>query len=280
MSPDEEFEFDFDDDEDEVVTPSGKKGKVKAQKVPISDGVKRRLLKNMREITRLKEEVKDLDSEKDSYERELEILEEELENVRSEKDSIMNDINQKVAMNTAYEKKIDRIQKDFDNYKRRTGNEIARETKLGKKKMFLGLIDVIDNLDRAMNESTRYKEVYEVKHILAGIESINKSLLKVMHDNGVDVVNPIGDPFDPKYHEAIELVEDKDEYENTVVDVDSKGYMMDDFVLRPAKVRVSRGGKTRAKKKKILEEEKGDGIDQDDVEELEELDEIEEMEEE
>ncbi|MGA1822830.1 MAG: nucleotide exchange factor GrpE, partial [Thermoplasmatota archaeon] len=271
----------FDDDEDDDEKSSGRSEKVRAKKVPISDGVKRRLLKNMREIARLKEEVKELDSEKDTYERELELLEEELENVRSEKDSLMDDINQKIAMNTAYEKKIDRIQKDFDNYKRRTGNEIERETKLGKKKLFLGLIDVLDNLDRAMNEGQKYKGVTEVNHILIGVESINKSLLKTMHDNGVDVIDPLGDQFDPKFHEAIEMIDDKDEYENTVMDVDSKGYLMDDFVLRPAKVRVSRGGKTRAKKKKILEEEvKGESDTEDEVEELEELDEIEEMDEE
>lgn len=326
MRPDEdefEFEFDDDDEEEEEETPkktkkSSKKvkktpkketdkkkdaGSKKATRMPISDGIKRRLIKDMKEISRLKEDLESCESERDSYEKEFEMLEDELETLRSEKENFENELNQKIAVVNAMEKKLDRNQKDFDNFRKRSQNEVDRQIKMGSKDLLLGIIDVLDNFDRALAEARKSDWKSGVKPLVEGIESVRKGLMKLLEDNGVELVDPVGEPFDPNYHEAFEIVEDKTVPENTVIDVDVKGYLLEGMVLRPAKVRVSKGGKPRKKKKEdssdkkktksggsdkeeneeeLEEETLSDEEEEDEIEEIhedEDLDEAEEIEE-
>jgi molecular chaperone GrpE len=150
---------------------------------------------------------------------------------------------------------------------------------MGAKKLILGVIDVIDNFDRAIIEAEKYDYKPEVRHIIDGVESIKKSLLKVLSDNDVEMIDPIDEAFDPNYHEAIETRMDRSVPENTVVEVDSKGYVLADIVLRPAKVFVSKGGEPRKKKvKKGKKHEKaGEEEEMEDVEDIEEVEEIDEL---
>lgn len=296
MSDEEEFEFEFDDDDEEEEEEKPKKtskksskkssknkkgpSKPKAKKVPLPDGVKRRLLKNMKDISRLKEELESANDEKDSFEKEFELLEDELEKLRSGKESMETELNQKIAMVNALEKKLDRSHKDFDNFKKRNKNELDRQVKMGSKKIILGVIDVLDNLDRALAEAKKNEWKSSVKHLVSGIESIKKGLLKVLEDNHVEIVDPMGETFDPKFHEAIEMMEDKSVPENTILNVDTKGYLIDGVVLRAAKVHVSKGGPSlkvdkKSKKKKSSDKDEKDS-EVDDIEEIEEVDELDE----
>ena len=94
------------------------------------------------------------------------------------------------------------------------------------------------------------------------------------------MVDPIDEAFDPRYHEAIEMRRDASVPEHTVIEVDSKGYILDDIVLRPAKVFVSKGGKTRPKKEKKKENEPiGNFEDEDEMDDIEEVGDIEEIDE-
>ncbi|HHD15289.1 MAG TPA: nucleotide exchange factor GrpE [Euryarchaeota archaeon] len=303
MNNEEEFEFDLDEEEEdteEESSPSSKKKStkmsdeketIKARKMPISDGIKKRLLKNMKEIRKLKEELESLKEEKESFEKEFEILEDELENLRSEKESLESELNQKVAVVNALEKKLDRTQKDFDNFKKRSSSDLDRQVKLGSKKLIMGLIDVMDNFERAMEEASKNSWRSGVKPILEGLGSIQKGFMKVMEDNGITTIDPLDEPFDPNFHEAVDMVEDSSKPDNTVISVESKGYLLDGMVLRPAKVKVSKGGKPRkgslskakdekplddSGKKKKKEEKPEIEEEMDEVEDIEELDEIEE----
>ena len=258
--------------------------------MPLSDGIKRRLLKDMKEISRLKDELESCQDEKESYEKEFEMIEDELETLRTDKEKIENEMNQKLAVVNALEKKLDRNQKDFDNFRKRNQSDVDRQVKLGSKKIFLGIIDVIDNFDRALMEAKKNDWKSGVKPIIEGVENVKKGLIKILNENGVEIVDPLNEPFDPNYHEAIEIKEDKLVPDNTVLDVDSKGYLLDGMVLRPAKVRVSKGGKPRKKKKeeksskKEKDEEKKEEISSSksdgEVEEMEEEEDLEEVEEE
>lgn len=276
---DDDFEFELEDDEEEEddvdSTGGGKKkssGK-KAKMTAIPDGVKRKMALYLNQINKMKKEVKEYKDEKNSYEKELELLEDEIESIRSEKDKIEEDINKQIALANAYEKKLNRNQKDFDNFKKRTDSEVDRRIKQGSKKIILGIIDVIDNFDRALAEAEKVRNS-ESKMVMEGIGSIRKGLIKVLSDNNVNVVDPINEPFDPTYHEAYEMKEDKEVPDNTVIFVDSKGYLMGEMVLRPAKVIVSKGGKPRKKiKKKIATKDK----DMEEIDEVEDMDEIEEI---
>jgi len=258
-----------------------KKTEKTAKRNPIPDGVKRRLAMNMRDITRLRKEIEEYKDEKETIEHELEMLEDEIDSLRSEKEKIENDINKQIALANAYEKKLNRNQKDFDNFKKRTQKEVDKKAKLESKKIYLGIIDVLDNFDRALTESRKTRHSPELDKILSGVESIRKGLLRVLHDNGVDVIDPEMEAFDPHFHEAIEIRNDTSVMENTILEVESKGYIMGDIILRPAKVYVSKGGEPRPRKPKKTENKQvsGDDIDEEEMN-VDEMDEIEELDEE
>jgi molecular chaperone GrpE len=303
MNPDDEFEFEIDDEDDdfdeEKEDKSPKKSKKvsksinspkkspkktnskppkKASRTPIPDGVKRKIALDMREIKKLKKELGEYKDEKETLEHELEMLEDEIDNLRSEKIKFEDDVNKQVALANAFEKKLNRNQKDFDNFKKRNENELDKKIRLGSKKLIMGVIDVLDNLDRAITESKRFDYKPEVKQIIEGVESIRKSLLKVLGENDVEMIDPIDEAFNPHFHEAIEMRMDRSVMENTVVDVDSKGYMLGELVLRPAKVYVSKGGDPRKKKSKKIkdrEEEEDEEIEEvEDIGDIDDLDEI------
>ncbi|MGA1848361.1 MAG: nucleotide exchange factor GrpE [Thermoplasmatota archaeon] len=248
-----------------------------AKRNPIPDGVKRRLALNMREISKLRREIDEYKDEKETIEHELEMLEDEIDSLRSEKEKIEDEINKQIALANAYEKKLNRNQKDFDNFKKRTQNEVDRKAKLGSKKIYLGIIDVLDNFDRAISEEKKMTQTPEVEKIISGVESIQKGLLRVLHDNGVDVLDPHLEAFDPHYHEAIETRTDTSIPDNTVMEVESKGYLMGEIILRPAKVYVSKGGKPRPKKSKRSESKEEKDEEDEEVEDMDEIEDIEEM---
>ena len=291
MAEDDEFEFEFDEEDEEEEERSGSvRNKVRARKIPISDGVKKRLLLNMREIKRFREEAEDLQHDNKNLETEIELIEDEIEKLRSEKEKMYEDLNQKVAIATALEKKYERTQKDFNNYKKRVDKDIDRQSKMGAKKLVMGIIETLDNFERAINEIEKMEDINDLDSILSGFRAIQKNLLNNLRNSDVEMVDPTGEIFDPLYHEAIEMEFDKDEYENTILRVDARGYLLDGIVLRPAKVIVSKGGpsppkKTKNKSGKNKKEEDGSVDDEDDdVKEIEDPEEsgdeeIEELEE-
>lgn len=265
MAEEDEFEFDLDEDDEE--RSGSVKNKAKARKIPISDGIKKRLLLNMREINRLKEEAEDLQHDNKNLESEIELIEDEIEKLRSEKDKMYEELNQKVAVAKAHEKKYERTQKDFNNYKKRIDKDIDRKTKMGAKKLVMGIIETLDNFERAINEIEKMEGIENMVSILSGFRAIQKNLVNNLRNSDVEMVDPTGEIFDPLYHEAIEMEFDKEEYENTILRVDSKGFLLDGVVLRPAKVIVSRGGppypKKRKKPRKDDKEEDGSETDYD-----------------
>ncbi|MBN1539697.1 MAG: nucleotide exchange factor GrpE [Candidatus Thermoplasmatota archaeon] len=317
MRVDDDFEFEVeDDDEDEGrvrKTPSsrprapkgpkkkskpkrkedpGKKNNVKkgnekqkgspvrtARREPVPDGIKRRLAMDLREIRNLKKELKELKDEKESYEHELELLEDEIDSIRSQKEKLQDEVNKHVALSTAYEKKLDRNQKDFDNMRNRVQTDVDRQVKMGQKKIFMGVIDIIDNLDRAIGESKRYDYRPEVSQIIEGVVTIRKSMVKLLAENEVELIDPINEAFDPYFHEAIEVIPDTSVPDGTVIKVETKGYVLKDMVLRAAKVSVSKGGEPRKKiSSKKNGEQKEKEKEKEEEEEITDLDEIEEVE--
>jgi len=301
MSLDDEFEFEIEDDEEEEEKRKPKKSKKgskkksspkktpkapvkkppmkKAIRTPIPDGVKRKLVIDIRQIKKLKKELKEYKDEKETLEHELEMLEDEIDNLRSEKTKMDDDVNKQIALANAFEKKLNRNQKDFDNFKKRNQNEIDRNVRLGSKKLILGVIDVIDNFDRAVSEAQKYDYKPEVKQLIEGVESIRKALLKVLSDNEVEMIDPVDEAFNPHFHEALETRMDTSIPENTVIEVDSKGYLLGEMVLRPAKVFVSKGGEPRKKKSKS-KKKKDRYMEEDEIEEVEDIDEVDDLDEE
>lgn len=128
-----------------------------------------------------------------------------------------------------------RLQADFINYKRRTSNERAQALAMGVEKIALGLLDIVDNFERALSlEKDTAGSFYE------GVEMIYTQLIDYLKQNGVVEIDALNQKFDPNFHHAV-MVEERDDVESGIVtEVFQKGYMIDDRVLRPSMVKVSK----------------------------------------
>ena len=82
----------------------------------------------------------------------------------------------------------------------------------------------------------------DLKHLLTGVEAVHTQLLGVLGKEGVTVIDPMGEHFDPMTQQAVSQTEDPDVPEGTVVDVFQKGYALGGRVIRSAMVVVSTGG--------------------------------------
>jgi molecular chaperone GrpE len=123
---------------------------------------------------------------------------------------------------------------DFDNYRRRIERDSASAARSGKRDVILSLLEVLDGFDRALNHIDDAPS-----SVAQGVQAIHRNLLGVLERHGVTRFDSLGEPFDPRFHDAIGTV-DSDEVESgTVADELQRGYRWGDQVLRPARVRVA-----------------------------------------
>jgi molecular chaperone GrpE len=132
-----------------------------------------------------------------------------------------------------------RIQAEFDNFRKRMAREQADAVKRAGERIVLELLPVIDNLERAIDHVTEQARSDE---LLSGVEMVLGQLRDVLAKEGVAQVDPFGQPFDALKHQAVGQTDDPDVPEGTVVEVYQKGYEMHGKMVRSAMVVVSRGG--------------------------------------
>ena len=131
-----------------------------------------------------------------------------------------------------------RMQADMENLRKRLmrENEKARRRTLER---FMGdLLPVRDSLERGLEAAA--EPAASVEALREGKQLIMKMLNKAMGDHGLQVIDPLGELFDPEKHEAMTMMPSEQHDENTVIDVLEKGYQLHERLIRPAKVVVSR----------------------------------------
>lgn len=136
------------------------------------------------------------------------------------------------------EDKVLRLHADFDNIRKRLEREKQDFIRFANEGIILELLNVLDNLERAV-------ELAQDKHqdlsaFLKGVELILAHLYEMLKEHGVAPMEAKGKVFDPNYHEALMQAEDSQAPENTVIEELQKGYMLNDRVIRTAKVKVSK----------------------------------------
>ncbi len=128
-----------------------------------------------------------------------------------------------------------RRQADFDNYRKRIEKERFEDAKRATARLVEGLIPVIDGFEHAL---AAHREA-EYESYRKGFELIYKQLLDHLAKLGVERLDPIGKPFDPHLHQAVDRAETKDHDDGTILQVFQPGYVFHGRVLRPAMVRVA-----------------------------------------
>ena len=142
--------------------------------------------------------------------------------------------------------KLARLQADWDNYRRRTERERVTERERACEGLIKDLLPAIDDLERAVEHASSTVEGDEVaRQLVDGVSAVHAKVVAVLEKQGVEVIDPAGQPFDPQDHQAVGRVERPDVYDATVADVYQKGYRLGGKVVRPAMVTVTYGGAKR-----------------------------------
>ena len=124
----------------------------------------------------------------------------------------------------------------FLNYQKDVNNRMEEITKMANEGLIRELLNVLDSFDISVNSLKVEGLTPTEKNIVRGIELIRQQLLDVLEQHGLKRIEALGKQFDPYLHEAIDTV--KGEKEGEVVEELIKGYVLNDKVIRPAKVKV------------------------------------------
>ena len=125
---------------------------------------------------------------------------------------------------------------DFANFRRRTAEEREREAGLASEALLLKMLAVVDDLDRAL---ASLPEGLKGEPWVEGISAIHRKLLAVMESEAARPYESVGQPFDPREHEAVAQVPGSGKAQGEVLEEHRKGWKIRDRVLRPAVVSVA-----------------------------------------
>ncbi len=133
-----------------------------------------------------------------------------------------------------------RAQAEMENVRRRSAKDLENAHKYGLERFVNNLLPVIDSLEKAIESAAQAEQEGANKAVIEGVGLCHKMLVDVLIKEGVVVVDPMGEPFDPKVHQAMSVVENPDVEPNSVVAVVQKGYTLNERLVRAAMVMVSK----------------------------------------
>ena len=137
---------------------------------------------------------------------------------------------------------LQRLQAEFENYKKRVDKEKSEFVKYAKAELMQGLLPAIDTFEIAL-KSTKDNEKF-----VKGMEMVYAQFVSALRSEGLKPIEAIGKKFDPYLHEVM-LKEKSDKDEGIILEELQRGYMLNDKVLRHSKVKISeKSEKERAKK--------------------------------
>ncbi len=133
--------------------------------------------------------------------------------------------------------KLVRLQADMENYRKRVDRTINEIVRSRRADVLRAMLPVIDNLDRAIESVD--PETADAAGVIEGVRLTRKQMADVLKGQGVEPIEAGGD-FNPNYHEVVATVADPDRSDGEIVDVVRAGYLLQDLVLRPSMVRVTK----------------------------------------
>lgn len=154
---------------------------------------------------------------------ELDLVREELYKARESSDNNLNKLKYMMA--------------DFDNYRKQMEKQTASKVESTRAEVLLKFLNIRDDYLRALEIAKQSKSEAVV---IEGLEAILKNLDSILKSEGIIEIETVGTPFDPNIHDAISYSYHDDVPENTVTSEIRKGYMLNNKVLRPAIVEISK----------------------------------------
>jgi molecular chaperone GrpE len=136
------------------------------------------------------------------------------------------------ARQEEWEHAAKKVKADFENYKKKQDERKQRWQRKAEQDLAADLIEVIDNMERALMAAEEDSAVFQ------GVKMVADQLYEALEKRGIKRIDPLGEEFDPKLHNAVE-VEQHDKH-NHVLDTKRAGYIHGETVLRPAEVVVGK----------------------------------------
>ncbi len=146
-------------------------------------------------------------------------------------------LKQKEQKITEYSDLIEKMKTDFTNMRSRSQQDIALQVDKTFGDLIVKLLPILDNFERAVKAS---QNTTDVKALVQGVEMIMQQFEDVLRREGVAAVKSVGEPFDPKVHEAIGIIETEDDPDDMVIEEVCRGYTLKSKILRPSMVKVSK----------------------------------------
>ena len=170
----------------------------------------------------------------------------------NEIESMLGEIDQLRATVVGLKDEALRERAELDNQRKRLARDVDMARKFANERLLSELLPVLDSLDAgllaAMQGATSMPASslsavaagQDAKALVAGLDLTLKQLLKVASDNGLGLIDPLGEAFNPDLHQAISQAEQQGVAAGTVLQVFQKGYLLNGRLLRPALVVVAR----------------------------------------
>jgi molecular chaperone GrpE len=160
----------------------------------------------------------------------------DIEKIEQELVTLRKQLQEKEAIVEEYLSMLQRLQAEFQNYKKRVERERSEMIEQAARDLVFNLLPVLDNFERALQS-----DASDVVSFKKGIDMIFDQLKKVLEAEGLSPIPAVGEYFDPYYHEAV-LTAEGDYEEDIILEELEKGYLLKKTVLRPSKVKVGKRG--------------------------------------
>lgn len=162
-----------------------------------------------------------------------------VEKMEAEKgiDDLNQELEEKTRELNETKDKYLRLYAEFENYKKHMAKEQKELLIYGNESLIREILPVVDNLERAIAHAEGSSEY---RGLIDGVEMTLNQLKSILEGFGVTPIKAIGEPFDPSRHHALTQVESEEYDENVVVEELSKGYYLNERVIRPAFVSVAK----------------------------------------
>jgi len=168
------------------------------------------------------------------------------EDVKSLETEISNQDEEIIRLNKEVETLKDLLQRrqaDFENFRKRTAKLQEDYRKLAIKDFAFDIINVNDDISRAIeaHDNLADKESSDSKDsFIEGIKLVSKRIEEILGNYGIEEIEAENKPFNPNFHEALEIENSENHTEETVTKVYQKGFKLEEHLVRSAKVRVSK----------------------------------------
>jgi len=136
-----------------------------------------------------------------------------------------------------------RLAAEFDNFRKRNDRDFNARVQMSLADFYVQVLPIVDDLERSvasLRAGDPEKKSLDAESVLNGLDLILQNFRRLLESRGVKAMDTVGTPFDPVKHDALTQIDGNGQESQIVVEEHVKGYMLNDRVLRPAKVVISK----------------------------------------